>query len=418
MMNSRTVLFSLSIFLLIDLAYVHGTASNSLSDCQAVASAFHSTINYTAVNITATTGVNVTCSTAGVVCPGRNIGGVCVWQRKLSAVCRNASGNIKIRIQTNGLPPRCAYIGMGIFSELNIDFEVNFNPDVNINSLNINLTTIAALTQTIGTPASSSTVPSASGFVNYGASSLLTITGIAIDGVVIFATDSANNVDPFLPPAGYAAESVDSCLAHCDGLGRYHYHISSGCMVSPPNGSIAPCANTTCISHVANYSLSSFHNYQTMTIIGIAKDGHTIYGPYLSANTRVTAGFDICNGMFYDSIGNYAYFATYTYPYMIGCFGPGNYPSFGPNSTSNGVSSYSMSSYAISFSNGSGNSTTTATSPTLSSSSSSSSTVSSTTMSVSSTGMVSNTNALSQSTSLYIEYVVFLASIITAMFRH
>ena len=412
-MTCRSMLVFLTIFLLTDLSHVHGTASNSLSDCQTVASAFRSTINYSAANITATTGVNVTCSTSGVVCPGQNIGGVCIWQRKLSAVCRNASGIIKIRIQTNGLPPRCAYVGMGIFSELNIDFEVNFNPDVNINSLNTNLTTVSALTQTIGTPTSSTTVPSASGFVNYGASSLMTITGIAIDGVVIFATDSANNVDPFLPPAGYAAESVDSCLAHCDGQGRYHYHISSGCMVSPPNGSITACANTTCISQVANYSLSSFYNHQTMTVIGIAKDGHVIYGPYLSANTRVTSGFDICNGMFYDSIGNYAYFATYTYPYMIGCFGPGNYPSFGPNSTSNGVSSYSMSSFAILLLNGSSNSTTTS-----ASSSTSSSTASSTTVSGSSTGAASNTNVRSKSVQWYIDYAVLLGSTIIVLFRH
>ena len=77
-----------------------------------------------------------------------------------------------------------------------------------------------------------------------------------------------------------------------------------------------------------------------MTVIGIAKDGHVIYGPYLSSGVQVTSGFDICNGVFFDSIGNYGYFATTTYPYITGCFGPGNYPSFKPNCTTNPAAAY------------------------------------------------------------------------------
>ncbi len=108
MLKFKQLLFTLAVFLYICLPQIESTASNSLTNCQTVASAFRSTINYTATNITGTTGVNVTCSDMTVYCPGQNISGVCVWQRKLSAVCRNASGIIKIRIQTNNLPPRCA----------------------------------------------------------------------------------------------------------------------------------------------------------------------------------------------------------------------------------------------------------------------------------------------------------------------
>ncbi|CAF1103249.1 unnamed protein product [Adineta steineri] len=324
-------------------------ANNSLSDCQRVASAFRSTINYTAANITTTTGINVTCPATGIVCPGQNITGGCIWQRKLSAICRNASGIIKIRIQTNGLPPRCANVPMGSFVELNVDFEVNFNPDVNINSPNYNLNDASSLSQTVCTLTNPSMVPLASNFVNYGATNLDTATGVSVDGVMIFSPDSANNVDPFYPPPSSPAESVDSCLAHCQVNGVYHYHIGSGCMLDPPIGPIAPCANNDCGTNIANYSISSFYNHQTLTTIGIAKDGHAIYGPYLSTNIRVTSGFDVCNGMFYDTTGNYAYFATSTFPYLVGCFGPGNYPSVGPTCTMNGVSSYTMSSYAMLF---------------------------------------------------------------------
>src|SRR5579862_2154882 len=144
-MNCQQLFFAICICILICLPTIYSGASNSLSDCQAVASQFRTTINYTAPNITGTTGVNVTCSATGVVCPGQNYSGVCVWQRKLSAVCRNASGVIKIRIQTNGLPPRCASVPQGSFSELDIDFEVNYNPAVSINSPNINLSTLSIL---------------------------------------------------------------------------------------------------------------------------------------------------------------------------------------------------------------------------------------------------------------------------------
>jgi hypothetical protein len=257
---------------------------------------------------------------------------------------------------------------MGTFTELNVDFEVNFNPDVSINSLNQNLTTQSALSQLVCTLTNQANVPSASGYVNYGSTGLSTTAGVSVDGVLIFNVDSANNIDPFYPPAGGSVEMVDSCLAHCQNAGVYHYHMASGCAVNPPTGNITACArNYACSSSIANYSLTSFASYQTLTVIGIARDGHTIYGPYLSANTRVTAGFDVCNGMFYDSIGNYAYFATSTYPYLTGCFGPGNYPSFGPNCTTNRVSSYTMSNFAMSFlSNNSTNPTTASTiSPTV-----------------------------------------------------
>jgi hypothetical protein len=68
-MDCHQVLLILSTLLLIGLSQTHSAASNSLIDCQTVAAAFRSTISYTATNITATTGVNVTCSDTGVVCP-------------------------------------------------------------------------------------------------------------------------------------------------------------------------------------------------------------------------------------------------------------------------------------------------------------------------------------------------------------
>jgi hypothetical protein len=184
--------------------------------------------------------------------------------------------------------------------------------------------------------------------------SLNTLAGMSIDNVPIFNVNSADNVDPFYPPSGYSAEVVDACLAHPQSSGIYHYHMASGCAVSPPSGNITSCtANSACSSNIAAYSLTLFpSSAHKLTVIGIAKDGHIIYGPYLSNGNLITSGIDICNGMFYDSTGDYAYFATTKYPYITGCFGPGNYPSFGPTCTTNGQSSYSMSIYASILSKG------------------------------------------------------------------
>jgi hypothetical protein len=60
---------------------------------------------------------------------------------------------------------------------------------------------------------------------------------------------------------------------------------------------------------------------------------------------KVTTGFDVCNGAFHDTIGNYGYFATRTFPYITGCFGPGNYPSVLPNCTTNPPSGYAKLSF-------------------------------------------------------------------------
>ena len=115
-----------------------GTASNSYANCLQIAAQFATTIsNGPVVNITATTGVNVTCSQlAGASCPGSIINGVCVFQQKLCVTCINSSP-VRIRVQTNGLPRRCTVVPTGaLIAELNIDFEVNFNPDVSVNSPN------------------------------------------------------------------------------------------------------------------------------------------------------------------------------------------------------------------------------------------------------------------------------------------
>lgn len=56
--------------------------------------------------------------------------------------------------------------------------------------------------------------------------------------------------------------------------------------------------------------------------VGLARDGHVIVGPYNSSGeTWDCDEHDICNGTFL-SDGSYAYVATKTFPYIVGCWGP------------------------------------------------------------------------------------------------
>ena len=346
------MLFDLTnlLFLLSFIRIIIGAANNSYADCLQVAAKFATTVsNGPVMNITATTGVNVTCpQLTGVSCPGSIVNGVCVFQQKLCITCINASP-VRIRVQSNGLPRRCTTVPLGAaVSERIIDFEVNFNPDVSVNSPNRSPTTAADLSAILCNISNQADVPSTSAYVQSPISTRLNaLAGVATDGVNILNVNSLNQVDPFYPTGNLPAEGADQCLSHPAGNGEFHYHIASGCMVNPPPGNLTNCSpEINSLNNVAPYSIQTFSALKTLTVIGIAKDGHVIYGPYLSSTSQITSGFDICNGMFYDSIGNYAYFATSTYPYITGCFGPGNYPSFKPSCTTNPPASYTKSSYA------------------------------------------------------------------------
>ena len=57
--------------------------------------------------------------------------------------------------------------------------------------------------------------------------------------------------------------------------------------------------------------------------MGLAKDGHIIVGPYNKDGELWSCQeHDICNGVFLDD-NSYAYAMTYTFPYVVGCWGPG-----------------------------------------------------------------------------------------------
>lgn len=61
-------------------------------------------------------------------------------------------------------------------------------------------------------------------------------------------------------------------------------------------------------------------------IVGLAKDGHIIYGPYNKHNEFWECDdLDVCNGHWTED-GDYAYGMTSFFPYTIGCWGPAPRP--------------------------------------------------------------------------------------------
>ncbi|CAF4448156.1 unnamed protein product [Rotaria socialis] len=280
------MMFITTVLFIFGLHSVQCTVSNSLANCNIVAAKSNSTCNEVVVtSITATTGIAVICTFGftASTCPDNYFYGTCMFVHKLCVTC-SGSSTVRIRVQTN----------------------VDFNPDVSINS-------------PLYTPITTSQFTS--GYLNI-------LAGVSVYGVTLLNANSANNVDPFYPAGGFSAETVDACLGHPSPVtNEYHYHAGFGCALDPPSGAILYCAGTTaCSTSVANYSIAKFSNHRNLT---------------------VTSGFAICNGMFNDSIGNYGYFVTRTYPYVTGCFGPGNYPNASVNCSTNAPSSYSKSVYAL-----------------------------------------------------------------------
>ena len=70
--------------------------------------------------------------------------------------------------------------------------------------------------------------------------------------------------------------------------------------------------------------------------IGLAKDGHMIMGPYkgTDGSTWGCADRDVCNGAFIDDV--YVYVGSETFPYVVGCWGPGPAVNYAPTCSSSG----------------------------------------------------------------------------------
>lgn len=63
--------------------------------------------------------------------------------------------------------------------------------------------------------------------------------------------------------------------------------------------------------------------YKGLNVIGIARDGHMIIGPFNSElKLWQPCQVDFCNGVTIG--GSYYYASTMFHPYTVGCWGPGS----------------------------------------------------------------------------------------------
>ena len=367
-------------------------AHSSLKDCETAAAAFRSTCDTTATpplyvrDIPAQeifinnapnsdeTGQNrigsFTCPITFNPLDSRKVGDSCSFQRRLCVTCSisASTGVTRIRVQSNGLPDHSYWMESTNIREQNIDFEVDFdttivNATMNFSNPRLEFSTTNDLNNALcqGTSTQDNKIPGHYNFVHMGDSSVTStnsFSGISISGVpfgVALQKNLASNGNNMMQDSHHSINGlpvqIDTCLIHAsqesEGAGALQYTTASPCLFgarakqsyqkicSPKNS----CGNIT--SEITK-SYSTLTGASNKTIIGIAKDGHLIYGPTLSK----AGGVDACNGIIFDGnkgdgvLRSYGYVATTTFPYLVGCFGPASYPVALPTCTLNPPSSY------------------------------------------------------------------------------
>ena len=303
----------------------------------------------------------------------RLIGDTCSWVRRLCVTCSisKTTGKTRIRVQSNGLPDHSYWIESTNPMEQNIDFEVDFdspliNATLNMTSPRVVVSSTSDVDTTLCSGASTrdNQVPEQNNFQHMGdapADSSNDFSGVSISGLPIRAALTKNShpssvtlmQDAHYPVHGLEVQ-IDSCLLHGtqnyekEGVDALSYTTASPCLFGKRarRGYQHPCDTSTgCESVAAEISNSfsaSLGSASNTTVIGIAKDGHLIYGPTLLVlDNKKNLGADSCNGIIFDGgkgdgvLRSYAYVATTTFPYLVGCFGPASYPSVAPTCTTN-----------------------------------------------------------------------------------
>ena len=158
-------------------------------------------------------------------------------------------------------------------------------------------------------------VPAAKGaFLNIGTLNINPGWGVSITGATIGEVEEADALARF-----------DTCLAHENSDGRYHYHFPSPCAI---DSTVAESMKST-DKTLANTKADTLQKLKDVykkkpyrSVFGLAKDGRPIYTPYYdNMKTYRECEVDWCNGI---NIGDtYAYVSTFFYPWYISCYGSG-----------------------------------------------------------------------------------------------
>jgi hypothetical protein len=320
--------------------------ANALADCLAFAALFPTNAcaasNEPAASVAAIAGVPVSCNSPASANYSQlcaNYGGAltnvsggsggynCVWTARLCVTCSAAQpptafSPSRIRVQTNGLPAYCQNDASRGAMPLVYDWEVAFNPDVRAAPLTHSFSSAAELSavlctqqQYLETPA-----PSLPVVDRNTTDTFATALGIALGGTVIGSPCSGTvykglNVDPFSPPLQCeinnpvlcGAEKVDSALTHPNPDGVLHTHIMNKYLTGQFRGQQNVVACTTQCADLQGFALSQMAAFKTLTPLGLARDGHVIYGPYGSDGLQITTALDACNGGYVTAGADYGY---------------------------------------------------------------------------------------------------------------
>lgn len=118
---------------------------------------------------------------------------------------------------------------------------------------------------------------------------------------------------------------MDTCLAHENSDGRYHYHFPSPCVADGTVSQALKNSDRTLANNEADLLQQQKDIYKKLpyrSVFGLAKDGRPIYTPYHgNLKTYGECEVDVCNGLTID--GQYSYVTTLYYPYYIACYGSG-----------------------------------------------------------------------------------------------
>lgn len=251
------------------------------------------------------------------------------------------------------MPDHCYYSPENAPEDATVDFKVAFNPFYaefndqnqmypNYKNERNTFNTETAYNDFIcdGTWPSDNFVPSTYGYELQQASinaDMTYVVGVALNGVLIQSANAENGYDAFYPTAvndrlSPARIDQDLCLGSSAVSTPYHYYMNSPCIYSRSDlktQNSGPCSgNKLCNEDPLSYTLSfTSEGERALLPIGIAKDGHLIYGPYKNDGTLWQPNeVDACNGYVYQ--GQYIYVSTQFHPYTIGCWGPGNFHNF------------------------------------------------------------------------------------------
>ena len=148
-----------------------------------------------------------------------------------------------------------------------------------------------------------------------GAVPLIGEIGVAVNGIPIFGPTEGAGGDVMALGSGFS-----ECGGH-NGPSGYHYHTfdvtgSDTCRFSEAEAAAAPVLYGYALDGYPIYS----GNFQ-YTSSYVLTDESLFATDTWSAHSYVegTGDLDVCNGRF-DDEGNYAYYTTETFPYIIGCY--------------------------------------------------------------------------------------------------